>query len=577
MLVPSHRIAAIARRGSPSGRSAASHSDRKVCFGSASDSTSRRRDLLAVREHDAGRPAVAPRRVRIAATPDAGADLGAGLARGVGHRLGHPPMPPRTKPHCRTPPSGSCEAWSCSSTNAVPPRRRAGQAVVDRVPAERGPDVGRCRTARTGSRSTEVVSRYSASASLRRLRSAVPASRRERRPGRAAAAHDRVGRGPVEGRHAAAARAGRARASSSGRASASRRECRRHASAAPSRSSSSSRCAPSGKQVERGPGRRSTRDAALDQPQVAPDRGAQHAQHVGAGRGAVARGELLGDAGAADDVAPFEHERAQAGAREVEGRDQAVVPAADDDRVVARSCHGSPRADDDHPQVADVGTGRAGDHQVAQRGRTPPPSRAAATRRSGRRRLRPRAPGSSPSTIRRRRRVPPSEPSLSTKTRARPAPARRAGLRRSRGRPPGWGRRPARPGRAAAVSVTTDSPPAPSSAHGAANGRSRRLDSTRHGGEHPADGRGLALDLRAEHVRRRARGRRTRRAIAAHACSPSVSSTVLMSMPVRSGECAAGSLEERADRGVDGIPQPAVAQHGDRLGDGRLVRRRWGR
>ena len=55
-----------------------------------------------------------------------------------------------------------------------------------------------------------------------------------------------------------------------------------------------------GEQVQRRPGRVDL-DPALDEPQVAPDRLAQHAEHVGAGRGAVAGRELLGHAAAADD------------------------------------------------------------------------------------------------------------------------------------------------------------------------------------------------------------------------------------------------------------------------------------
>ena len=48
-----------------------------------------------------------------------------------------------------------------------------------------------------------------------------------------------------------------------------------------------------------------------------------------------AREELLGDRGASEDVPLFEHERLEAGAREIRRAHQAVVAAADDDRVVA--------------------------------------------------------------------------------------------------------------------------------------------------------------------------------------------------------------------------------------------------
>jgi hypothetical protein len=43
---------------------------------------------------------------------------------------------------------------------------------------------------------------------------------------------------------------------------------------------------------------------------------------------------LLGDRGAADDGAALEHDGALAGASEIGGRNEAVVPAPDDDRVV---------------------------------------------------------------------------------------------------------------------------------------------------------------------------------------------------------------------------------------------------
>jgi hypothetical protein len=83
-----------------------------------------------------------------------------------------------------------------------------------------------------------------------------------------------------------------------------------------------------------GRARRVDRQAALVEAHVAPDRAAQHAQHVGAAGAVEAGGELLGDAGAADDVAPLEHQRAHPRSRQVEGGDEAVVATADDDRAV---------------------------------------------------------------------------------------------------------------------------------------------------------------------------------------------------------------------------------------------------
>ena len=44
--------------------------------------------------------------------------------------------------------------------------------------------------------------------------------------------------------------------------------------------------------------------------------------------------QLLGDRGAADQLAPLEDQGPQAGLREVGAVDEAVVAAADDDRVV---------------------------------------------------------------------------------------------------------------------------------------------------------------------------------------------------------------------------------------------------
>ena len=44
--------------------------------------------------------------------------------------------------------------------------------------------------------------------------------------------------------------------------------------------------------------------------------------------------ELLGDRGAADEMAPLEDQGLQAGLREIGAVDEAVVAAADDDRVV---------------------------------------------------------------------------------------------------------------------------------------------------------------------------------------------------------------------------------------------------
>ena len=50
----------------------------------------------------------------------------------------------------------------------------------------------------------------------------------------------------------------------------------------------------------------------------------------------MARPHLLGHAGAAEHIAALEHADAQAGAGQVGGGGEAVVPAADDDRVKGR-------------------------------------------------------------------------------------------------------------------------------------------------------------------------------------------------------------------------------------------------
>ena len=80
-------------------------------------------------------------------------------------------------------------------------------------------------------------------------------------------------------------------------------------------------------------------EAVAGQPEIVDHLRAHHAGDVGGGRGAETRGDLLGDAGAADHVAPFEDAGAQAGARQQTGGHQAVVAAADDQRVPAGGRH----------------------------------------------------------------------------------------------------------------------------------------------------------------------------------------------------------------------------------------------
>ena len=76
--------------------------------------------------------------------------------------------------------------------------------------------------------------------------------------------------------------------------------------------------------------------AELRQLEVGHDLRLEHRDHVGGARDALAGPQLLGHARAAEDVARLEDAHAQAGARQVGGGGEAVVPAADDDRVVVR-------------------------------------------------------------------------------------------------------------------------------------------------------------------------------------------------------------------------------------------------
>ena len=208
-------------------------------------------------------------------------------------------MPPRTKPHCADPalrvPGGVVVQQHVAGAGG----RRPGQAVVDRVPAERDLHDVACRTTRRGSR----WPRWRAAAASRR--SACGASARSGPDSEAV----------VQSRRCRIERSGGGRSIvgsitwaswpsfSSNSPSARRRASRSGSTASMSRSAGSSPSSsdvPSGKQVQRRSGRGDA-EAALDQLDVAPHRGAQHGQHIGAGGGAEAGRELLGDAGAADE------------------------------------------------------------------------------------------------------------------------------------------------------------------------------------------------------------------------------------------------------------------------------------
>jgi hypothetical protein len=68
--------------------------------------------------------------------------------------------------------------------------------------------------------------------------------------------------------------------------------------------------------------------------QLANDVRAQQADDVGEDGELEAGIDLLGDAGAADEIALFQHQHLLAGFRQVSGGHQAVVPAADNNGVV---------------------------------------------------------------------------------------------------------------------------------------------------------------------------------------------------------------------------------------------------
>ena len=89
-----------------------------------------------------------------------------------------------------------------------------------------------------------------------------------------------------------------------------------------------------GKRRERRGAPRQHLEAVPLEVEVADDLGAEEAVDVGRGRDLEPGPELLGDAGAAQQVAALEHQRLEAGPGRVGRRDEAVVPAADDDQIV---------------------------------------------------------------------------------------------------------------------------------------------------------------------------------------------------------------------------------------------------
>ena len=95
-----------------------------------------------------------------------------------------------------------------------------------------------------------------------------------------------------------------------------------------------------GERRERGRVPREHLEAVWREVQIADDRRAEEAVDVGGGRDLEAGQDLLGDARAADDVAPLEHEHAQPGAGEVARGHEPVVPGTDHDGVVTRGVLG---------------------------------------------------------------------------------------------------------------------------------------------------------------------------------------------------------------------------------------------
>ena len=74
-------------------------------------------------------------------------------------------------------------------------------------------------------------------------------------------------------------------------------------------------------------------EAVAGQLQVADDLGIEQAHRVGGDGIAKAGVEFLGEGGPAYAGILFEHDDAKAGARQIRGRDEAVMPAANDNDI----------------------------------------------------------------------------------------------------------------------------------------------------------------------------------------------------------------------------------------------------
>ena len=294
-----------------------------MVFGIGVRKDAARADLLAACENDSGGPAALdgdPLDRRL------GPDRGAGLARGVGHRLG---QAADASPHEAPLPDAAAGLLRGVVVEEHVGGARCGRArgrVVDRVPAERREDLlgleplaqvlgcgrpeqeGRVRDQRPVARRHPAQLREPrelAGTHVARVRG----SRVDERRDQAGDARELL----LEGGESTRVRRGELLELALGGAQVVVEEERRAV----------------GPQVQRRPGGIDS-DPALDQAKVAPDGLAQHAEDVGAGRGMKARRELLGHRAAADDLAALQDHRLEARAREVVGRDQAVVAAADD-------------------------------------------------------------------------------------------------------------------------------------------------------------------------------------------------------------------------------------------------------
>ena len=260
-----------------------------------------------------------------------GADLGSRLARGVGHHPRHLADAAGNEAPAADAAAGVLGGVVVEQHVRRAGRARTGNAVVDRVPAERclqviglEPLVQVLR----GRRREQVADLEQRAAVAERAAAQLA------HPQQVAGVHRRrVGRGGVEQRADGGGQLAQPRLEGRQPAGVAGREPARLLDRAVELVVQQKRRAV-GEQVEAGAGG-GDGQAALREPHVLPDALAQHAQHVGAGRCAEAGRELLGDAGAADDRPPLEHERAHPRAGQVERRHQAVVAAADDDGVPA--------------------------------------------------------------------------------------------------------------------------------------------------------------------------------------------------------------------------------------------------